>query len=738
MDGPVASLFGEHRPAQLQAAIEETEFIEQFAFQEPNTIPVMLQEQPGGLGKTTVNGVVGGLDALINKRRSIISTFRRNLRAGYMEEAPLINQVIEQTLMQLGAKQLYRPVKFAEYKSATSFVSPSKVAALRQRLSEGAIMRPDRELVTMFVEWFDSAGGEETPVEFSDWYDQPEITDSMLPLGYSEQELCLGTSDRTSEAWQQWRRDRADDLETADVVLVTHAMLIRNSVSRGRVMRTDQEDSEIFRSVGALIIDESDKLPSVAQTSLTFSISSALVQEVLIDAEAKEIADRHAQTVLQSSRNVLTEALDSLKEYLVGEPRQRVIGVYDAESDEYKDAIDRLQRLDDALWQLRRIALGYYSPDDSDVILADQIRLMLEQLRAMLAGREHPLMKIEIFNDLDGEFHVRISVNFAAGRGLVNQLWRPVNNDPVPLHAIGVVVMVSAALTDRPPHSDRYQRFTKLLGVDDQIDRIHRKAPILRPQPEAIRHVIVIERNPRLHPTDESAPFMLSSAWVKAVTAAIRTVAAEQRRLGQDTKSVVLFHSHAALRAVFSALPRDVRGSVVTLNGRDWQAAMRELAEVQHGMWFGTEWEGSNFIDPESFRTMADILVLTRIPQPPMDMVRRERVQSGLMLRRADRPTSAANSVVLHESVEVAYRRMRQGLMRPLRREGDTIQQLYILDIRFPVPDWVVTSYGGVRTVKSAGDAKNLFRGFDQILRPFEVEQWSQIDGDGVISPIVP
>lgn len=729
-NGPAHRVLGEFRPPQLTSAVELASFIDEHAA-DGARIPVSIQEQQGGIGKTAAIGVVLFADALLNGRREIVSTFRRDLRRSYIEASVEFNEIVRLTFEEMRMGEQFRNVRIEEYRSTAAFISPSKVAALRARLTDGSVDDAHLPLLRRFIDFFDHYGGEEFLLEFSQWYDEPSV-EGLLPLGYAELDLALCVSDRGHPVLEQSQIQKLEALEEADVLLVTHAMLMRNSIGRGRVLKThlEEEDRRIFRDVGALVIDEADKLITVSREMLTFSITLGLIEEILESAVHLKPATPRGREMLSQGLAGLERGLPTLRGLRdrYEDRRVRAFGVFTHDDLVAISARRALEHIESGLWNIRQIVKGEYASDDQDVVLADQIRLALEELRVIVAmdRYDRALMVPATVSDPTGKFDLRVSVNMGSGRSLISQLWR--QGEDGPMHQFGVVAMLSAALTDRPPNTETYNHFCRLIGADDELDDIHRKGPLFPAEPiwGRIAHVIVPERDTALRPTDPKDRFMLAEPWVEFVAKAILVAAGRQKEQPPATRMLVLFHSHAALNAVL-ALTQDLAERIVTLERRDRLSAIQDFAERDWGIWYGLEWEGANFVDAHG-RTLVDILVITRIPQPPTDLVRARRVQD--MLGDVEGRTRSGSSVAIHEAVGISYRRMRQAICRGIRKADDVIKELYILDIRFPVPDRLCVT-GDI--IKSDGDPMKLFSKFDHMLEQYRPQRWSVMMKDGGI-----
>ena len=229
------------------AAIGLAEYVEG----SPNfeKIKVWIQQQRTGIGKTLEVLVVLSLFKLLSDRSSVISTFTRAMRQSYLKELPVLNQILELTLHGIGVGRLYRPVVVKEYQSITPYFSPSKIASLEARISKGL---PSTSVIAGIIQYFHAAIAHGDLPTFDDFFAQGY----QLPPHTSTLHWCMCTSDKNNPLFNQII-DTNQDAREADILLITHAMLIRSNIARGKVLNTkisaDETTTITFQLVFLLV-----------------------------------------------------------------------------------------------------------------------------------------------------------------------------------------------------------------------------------------------------------------------------------------------------------------------------------------------------------------------------------------------------------------------------------------------------------------------------------------------------
>lgn len=694
-EGPAKMILGQHRPQQGQFALGLVGFLER---DEPQAQPVFMQEVFAGLGKTVAVLVVLGLDRLLNHRRSRISTFKRSLRGDYLAAAETANAIIKRTLQHYG--QPYRAITVGDYKSISSYLSPSKMDHLSERIAAG--LEDDPMTVDFHQAYRDV-------LETGDDPDFAQVTEiAPLPDNTSEVYWAFCRDDRNHDLYQRIVLDRQNGIE-ADILVITHAMLIRNIIVNGAL----GENEELSR-FGLVLIDEADKFPTVAYNSLTVSLNFSDMATII--ADGLESLINKPESVRQAEDNI-NASLDLLMSW--HDTINRTV-VLDTHSERAVEVRKHLIVISNALGKLERALSAQGNPD---VLIIDEIVRLRLQLTILSKGEDYDraVFGLRTFRGLRVQSDLQLLVNFSSGKALTTRLWRA-NDD------LAGVAFVSATLADRPPFDQEYTRFKRALGFEMELDRAMELPPLQRHHFGRIEEVLVPVRHAP-QPTDPTEPDFINANYVSFVVRGLEAVAARQASEAPETRALVLFSSYRLMERVLEGVSdRLVARIVRTERGRPLQSVIDHFAQTRHGIWFGVEWEGENFVDPLLRRTLVDYLIIPRLPQPPSDDVRINRLTeffggSAAHARRAE-------WVALKEALQQAYRKLDQGIARGIRNESDVIKLLAFFDIRMPVPPDVVNTR---KVAKSGGDPNNIFAHFEQLLEPYRVRRWSYLEEDGTI-----
>lgn len=693
-DGPVQRILGQHRPMQADIAHQYAKQIDDN--RGATQTVVSLNEQRGGLGKTAAYCVVLMLDIALTGERAAYATFTRALRNSIKSMESQYNEIVRLTLEENG--QAFEHVSIVEIQSPTAILSPSKCEAIRLRLEQGRIPLADVPEVQEFLYCYDQS---ESPCEFADLY----ATIPNVPCNWTELSLALGSQDRDTEHWKTIERNRQEASNPRTLILLTHAMVIRDNLRSGKLLNGDEQDEAL--TVKSLVIDEADKLPAVANTALRFTVSRNEILDLARDIETNIGQNRRAEGMSR-----LSAAIDQLRQLLV-----RVDVSYLKDDTHGVRLSEALARINDALLILSRVAIT------EDVLIADRIRLCRDNLRAAahMMDFEHPILHVALARDPLGLPDIHLTLEIGGGRRLISQMWRT--------ERFETIAMVSALMTNMPPYATLYDRFRRDIDLDrTKGDRFIERTP-LQPPYGTIGSVFVADRVGALLPTDTEELNLLRQTSLDGLATQI-TVAALRRAAHE--RIVVLFQSYAAMHEVFARLPdtseMPIKRRVVMRQRRHLPVAIYDLTDRPYGIWFGVEWEGINFVNPETMRTMVDALIITRMPLAPRDEIR------AMRLGRAFESPGRGQSVALFEGVHAAYRKLYHGVLMGIRSPDDHMQELWLLDPRWPLPSYVYQRQPPV-TIRSI--AGSLFTNFDRVVEPWDIQSWYKIDAEGGIEPIL-
>jgi len=128
---------------------------------------------------------------------------------------------------------------------------------------------------------------------------------------------------------------------------------------------------------------------------------------------------------------------------------------------------------------------------------------------------------------------------------------------------------------------------------------------------------------------------------------------------------------------------------------------------------------------------MVNALIITRMPLAPRDEIRVVRVANAVDSR------NRGQSIQLFESVHACYRKLYHGVLMGIRSASDVIDELWILDPRWPLPTHVYLRRPPMIIRSMPGRAGTLFVNFDRVVEPYDTEYWFKVSETGEIEPIL-
>jgi ATP-dependent DNA helicase DinG len=254
----------------------------------------LLVEGETGTGKTLGYLIPSMLHAAVSGSRAVISTYTLHLQRQILAPGGDF-EIAQRIVREITGKTL----TVARRVGRQSFIDANRVS---EYLGTGEYGDSD-ELESM-LEWL--AG--DVSGEFQDWM---AATGYDLPNGLEQSDLCLTSS--SSEKVSGHYIGNVQSAKDADVVLVTHAMLCLAGKCGWRLLHDIESDS---RFIGALVVDEADRLPDVAQnlsgafvslyalSALTFNAAKTVqFKSTEIDATGKDLWNAVAAAYIPGSEN---------------------------------------------------------------------------------------------------------------------------------------------------------------------------------------------------------------------------------------------------------------------------------------------------------------------------------------------------------------------------------------------------------------------------------------------------
>lgn len=256
-------------------------------------------EAATGLGKTLAYLTALFAYAATTGERCAVSTHSRQLQRQMLEK-DAVN--VSDWIQTLTGKSLH----IARRVGKKNYVSPSKVARLLSDLPQTSTKAEDsastmRSWVVLLNTWLEDGSG-----VLDDFLQERGID---LPGELTRNQLTLDQYSDDDDA-KAYRRDVGES-KAADILIVNHSLLVLNAFRWGAILDAAGEEGRALRAV---VVDEAHKLPAVAESVLSDSLSLVRFSYV-----SRRVADRFSE---RGDRNesrfwqALADKSDALKTFL--------------------------------------------------------------------------------------------------------------------------------------------------------------------------------------------------------------------------------------------------------------------------------------------------------------------------------------------------------------------------------------------------------------------------------------
>lgn len=227
----------------------------------------LLIEGETGTGKTLGYLIPAMLHAATSGARVVVSTFTRHLQRQIMKpngDFELACDIVEAVT----GKHL----SVARRVGRQAFVDEDRVTMMIDHCAARADFAGEHTLKNL-AQWM----GSTQSGEIFDWLEQ---TGMSLPVDVEPDDIAL-TAD-SSDAAARFYMANVQNAKDADVVLVTHAMLCLAGKFGWKLLHEEGD----ARRIGALVIDEADRLPAVAQNLAGNFVSIHSISRLSVDSSA--------------------------------------------------------------------------------------------------------------------------------------------------------------------------------------------------------------------------------------------------------------------------------------------------------------------------------------------------------------------------------------------------------------------------------------------------------------------
>lgn len=639
------------------------------ASSKPGQVPdTALIEAGTGIGKS-----LGYLLPLIaycatSGLRAAVSTYTLELLNQLLHDAPLARAALaEHGALDAAA---VAGVKIARRVGRQEFVAPSRVEAV---MSLGHWTQDERAKLQSLLRHANGAG------YAREWNDQ-------LPAGMTWADVSLYAGCPASD-FDAYARHAAL-AKDAQLTICTHAALLLQASGRADVLggmhRDDSLDEEESSGHDALVIDEADRLPSVADGYVNAHLPTRELRRCLSEANCRNTTldlvgelDRKLQSICQGSTRT----------YLSARPTER------------QALIEVLKPIAAAL--LRIEAKG--SSADS-VPLAAELARIVSGLK-LGAGPTLPYAQVS-----PSRAYPSLGLANANPGRLLAALWK---KERMPVTRM---LLTSATLGTGTDAS--IVGFA--VGVGLTADDLHVRRDLcgsIEPKKfGSLRFVFADPAAPApylgVDPDDET--FTQNPAWLRYVADTVAYARAEGGRVLLLTGS---YAEAAKLGETLSA--RGIAALAQQRSSESRRETQRSFERDPSAIWISpTCWEGLNLPG------LIKHLVIARVPYRP--------TTTGVYLARRDqlvafgKDESEASRIVATIARADAFRRLRQGLGRPIRSASDSAT-IWLCDRRIALPQNLLDAYiDSGREIPRQGD-RGFFQSIPARFRTDEAQATSQV-----------
>ena len=687
--GPLQQcLNSKHRKTQADLAHHRAEFIGKGRGDKRG---IAMVQADTGIGKTLAALIPAAVYARLDPnspRRSVIATGTISLREQMLNDTDLVNEVVGMAFAHFGLDPLDRPISIKQRPSYTAYICKDKANRLGRYLGKQTLTAAndsDIQHALDFVAFVAEQVGRQVDPTFDDWFSDdrslgrlPVIHRGDMATALTEQDLSLDPAKaRNAKKLIPAFASQIDEAKKADIMIVTHAMLLWNNITWGSALGTKAAHTKIENDekvdVAAsdfkdLLIDEADNLLSLTMNSTDYMVSLNDVSDFL-----DSLPERG--TRWDKARSDLNYIIKSLETIYPKSARARPAPVRDvmADSDVSWDVFktrltDFIARLDalveeteDRLAQLQYESLGRpLQSIDKMVGLAGTSRSDLLQFE----WTNSRLYVEGFYADPD---NLRLGIKPTQGNNLANRtwLWEGVNS-------FDTVYLMSATLAsakgDMREFGNRigvYESLkaeTRTFGADSNFGRI---TDIFYASSDAPLPMLATPKaKPATEGENDSGATYDNPDYLKFI--AMATLEAHKR----DGRSLLLLSSSTALEAVrMHLLAEGCTNLYVQSKGMKTGALMKKFAADPNGLWIGMKWAGENFVDDDG-KSLLSRVIIGKMPFAVPNFVH-DFSQFEYM-----------------NIVEDGVRKFKQGIGRGIRDHLAEIE-LWILDPRFPKPQTI-------------------------------------------------
>lgn len=691
----------------------------------------LFAEAETGSGKTIGYLVAAGLDCVAHRSRAIIATHTLALQRQILD--PKADTDDMRRALAIIKAETGVTLTAAARIGRRNFVDAERATrAVARRIKRGGITDIVADDLTAFAQWAtENPGG-----EIREYMEDNAL--GHLPGGLLNDAVCVTSrSSHSGASWLAYQR-HVDASRGADILVTNHAMLVANSLYGSRLLHNDGDE----RSIGALIVDECDRMESAARNAtgdlLPLREFESSVRDLLEDEDRSDDDIDTFSEVLSALLFVQDYVIELYNDPHTQHPDDSILFCDEMSKASRAALMQHMQALADLLAPVVR-RTGH---DDA-----------LQEVQAYASdflSVYHTLRNLHHATDAQRKRradHTIVALRWSPERGypsfrvfrlhparVLKSMWAdwvtlPTQPDadeeddapsvasatpelppPVPRVSVRACALILTSATISPPSQSGDLNFVELStaygihAASNPCHAINEEGETFAPKKFGnVKFVFSAHNAPPVYirvqtvssgkktkdvivPVEEDdeedmANVQVNPEWIAYTTTAIRAASAEGGRI------LVLTNSYRVTRLLAASVRAAGLSPIEKTKLLHPSACINQFVANPDGLFITPgAWEGFNIhgrIGPDGvpLRRAIRHLVITQIPfSPPDNPVKRALLR---YLLRKGYALSKARGIVFAGMLSAALRKFKQGVGRGLRSEDDAFT-LWLTDARFP------------------------------------------------------
>lgn len=662
-----------------------------------------------GTGKTLGYLIPMLLQVAESGQRAIVSTYTRALQRQIMAPGGDMERALAVVEKMTGKR-----LSVARRMGRNNFIDPMRAREIHSDMLEDlakAEMAASPAWMA-FLKWLDTT----QTGELQEFLDDDEMLG--LPPGITPEDVCVGQRARGEESLRHYK-DHVEAAKVADVVVTNHALLVRAGMIRNGMSLF--HDLGSGRGIDVLVVDEADRLVSVAEDATTDQLSLLEFQR---RAEGwSEKREDNLGVALVKAVKELRSAIEAVyPEYAIKGKESALM--WSELGAGFKKAVAA------CLGALARVAtqvlavLGEQGDDTTeDGLLESELRLSLgianglfaDDESSMIALRWSPTLKypsIRKFRLKPARVLASMWKVFKTGQGELDLEGEACG--AARLHKRAKVLVLTSATLSAPTVDGKpdFVEMKDALGIwdsDNSCAHLHAgfspmkygKAQFVFPAPDAHHPFLDVpdddgNGNDDDDHDDGANQREINPEWVDYVARMVKAARAEK-----PGRILVLANSYRSTEKLAAAIRQHgIEVIEKTRLNRQDECIQHVLAADDAVFVSPSAWEGFDL----GIRKAWAHVIMSQIPFGVVDGVRERAIIRHLKAK--GKSDKEARAVAFVRSKQSAKRKARQGFGRGIRFHDDEVT-FWIADPRFPLPRKFLVDTSGripIRTVRAHND----------------------------------